>query len=59
MMMSRKEIRSGAEALAATGAARSENLAAADGGETGTEAVAALAHQFRGLISALHGSYSE
>jgi len=49
---------SSAQTLAAPGAARGEDLAAAGGGETGAEAVAALAHQFRGLISPLHGSFS-
>src|SRR5262252_9179255 len=49
---------SGAQALAAPRAARSEDLATAGGGETGAETVAALAHQFRGLISPLHGSFS-
>src|SRR6516164_5955930 len=53
MMKSQKG--SGAQALAAAGAAGGENLAAAGGGEAGTEAVTALAHQFRGLISPLHG----
>jgi hypothetical protein len=46
---------SGAQALAATRATRGENLAAAGRGETGAEAVTALAHQFAGLISPLHG----
>ncbi len=50
--------RSGAQTLAATCAARSDNLAATDGRDTGTEAVTALAHQFAGLISPLHGSFS-
>ena len=49
---------SGAQALAATRAARGENLAAAGRGEPGAEAVAALAHQFAGLISPLHGPFS-
>jgi hypothetical protein len=49
---------SGAQTLAATRAARGENLAATGRGETGTEAVTALAHQFAGLISPLHGSFS-
>ncbi len=49
---------SGAETLAAPGATRGEALAAAGGGETGAEAVTALAHQFAGLISPLHGSFS-
>src|ERR1700753_2259353 len=46
---------SGAQTLAAAGTAGGENLAAAGGGETGAEAVTALAHQFAGLISPLHG----
>jgi hypothetical protein len=50
--------KSGAQALAAARAAGSEDLAAAGGGQTGAEAVAALAHQFRGLISPLHGLFS-
>src|SRR5450755_3662652 len=49
---------SGAQALAAPGTARGEDLAAAGRGEAGAEAVAALAHQFAGLISPLHGPYS-
>jgi hypothetical protein len=49
------EVRSGAQTLAATRAAGGENLAAAGGRETGTEAVTALAHQFAGLIGPLHG----
>jgi NADH dehydrogenase FAD-containing subunit len=49
---------SGAQTLAATRTAGGENLAAAGGGETGAEAVTALAHQFAGLISPLHGSFS-
>jgi hypothetical protein len=49
---------SGAQTLAAAGAAGGENLAAAGRGETGTEAVTALAHQFAGLISPLHGFFS-
>ena len=49
---------SGAQALAATRAARSEDLASAGRRETGAEAVTALAHQFAGLISPLHGSFS-
>src|SRR5947208_13035182 len=48
---------SGAQTLAAPRAARGEDLAAAGGGETGAEAVTALAHQFAGLISPLHGSF--
>src|SRR5260221_330103 len=39
-------------------AERGEDLAAAGGRETGAEAVTALAHQFAGLISPLHGSFS-
>ncbi|SMX55605.1 conserved protein of unknown function [Bradyrhizobium sp. ORS 285] len=46
---------SGAETLAAPGATRGKDLAAAGGGEAGAEAVTALAHQFAGLISPLHG----
>src|ERR1700761_3413053 len=46
---------SGAQTLAAAGTAGGEDLAAAGGGETGAEAVTALAHQFAGLISPLHG----
>jgi hypothetical protein len=49
---------SGAQTLATAGAAGGENLAAAGSGETGTEAVTALAHQFAGLISPLHGFFS-
>ena len=37
------------------GAARGEDLAAAGRREAGAEAVTALAHQFAGLISPLHG----
>jgi hypothetical protein len=49
---------SGAQTLAAAGAAGGEHLSAAGRGETGTEAVTALAHQFAGLISPLHGFFS-
>jgi hypothetical protein len=49
---------SGAQTLAAACAACGEDLAAAGGGEAGAEAVTALAHQFAGLISPLHGSFS-
>jgi hypothetical protein len=49
---------SGAQTLAATRAAGGEDLAAAGGGEAGPEAMAALAHEFRGLISPLHGFFS-
>lgn len=47
--------RSGAQTLAAAGAACGENLAAAGGRQTGAKAVTALAHQFAGLIGPLHG----
>jgi len=46
---------SGAQTLAAPGAARGEHLAAASSRKAGTEAVTALAHQFAGLKSPLHG----
>jgi hypothetical protein len=49
---------SGAQTLAAAGATCGENLAAAGSRETGTETVTALAHQFAGLISPLHGFFS-
>jgi hypothetical protein len=49
---------SGAQALAATRATGGENLTATDGRQAGAEAVTALAHQFAGLISPLHGSFS-
>src|SRR5215475_10129926 len=49
---------SGAQALAAAGAAGGQNLAAAGGGEARAKTVAALAHQFAGLIGPLHGSIS-
>jgi hypothetical protein len=49
---------SGAQTLATARAAGGENLAAAGSGETGTETVTALAHQFAGLISPLHGFFS-
>jgi hypothetical protein len=49
---------SGALTLAAGGGAGSHTLATAGGRETGPEAVAALAHQFAGLISPLHGFFS-
>lgn len=49
---------SGAQTLAAAGAAGGKNLAAAGRGETSTETVTALAHQFAGLISPLHGFFS-
>jgi hypothetical protein len=48
----------GAQTLAAASAAGGEDLAAAGSGEAGTEAVAALAHEFAGLISPLHGFFS-
>src|SRR5215468_12615228 len=44
---------SGAQTLAAARTACGEDLAAAGRGETGAEAVTALAHQFAGLISPL------
>ena len=50
--------RSGAQTFTASGAARGEYLTAAGGRKSGTEAVTALAHQFAGLISPLHGSFS-
>jgi hypothetical protein len=53
-----RESGSGAQTLAATGAARGEHLAAAGRGEASAEAVTALAHQFAGLISPLHGWFS-
>jgi hypothetical protein len=49
---------SGAQTLAAARAAGCENLAATGRGETSTETVTALAHQFAGLISPLHGFFS-
>jgi len=49
---------SGAQTLAAARTAGSENLAAAGGGQARAKAVAALAHEFAGLIGALHGSIS-
>jgi hypothetical protein len=49
---------SGAQTLAAAGAAGSEDLATAGGRQAGAEAVTALAHQFAGLISPLHGPFS-
>src|SRR6516164_678464 len=49
---------SGAQTLAASRTARGEDLAAAGGCKAGAEAVTALAHQFAGLISPLHGSFS-
>ena len=50
----RRLSRSGGELLAAAGAARVQNFAAADGRHAGAEAVAALAHELAGLISPLH-----
>jgi len=55
MMKSQKGVGSGAQSFAAAGAASGKHLAAASCGEAGAEAVAALAHQFAGLISPLHG----
>ena len=49
---------SGAQTLAAPCAAGGEDLAAAGRRKAGTKAVTALAHQFAGLISPLHGSFS-
>jgi hypothetical protein len=49
---------SGGQALAAVGAAGSQNLAAALGAEAGAEAVATLADKPGGLISTFHGSFS-
>jgi hypothetical protein len=58
MMKSQKGLGSGAQSLAAASAASGKDLAAANCGEAGAEAVAALAHQFAGLISPLHGFFS-
>jgi hypothetical protein len=49
---------SGAQTLAAPRAARGEDLAAAGRGQSGAEAMTALAHQLAGLVSPLHGSFS-
>ena len=49
---------SGAQTLAASGAARGQDLAAPGRGQASAEAVTALAHQFAGLISPLHGWFS-
>jgi len=49
---------SGAQTLAPTRAARGEDLAATGRGDAGAEAMTALAHQFAGLVSPLHGSFS-
>jgi hypothetical protein len=57
-MISLGEIRSGAQALATARAARGENLPTTSGRKAGAKAVTALAHQFAGLISPLHGSFS-
>src|SRR3954451_23176164 len=48
---------SGTEALASPRAPRCDDLAAADGGGPGAEAVTALAHQFAQLIGPFHGSH--
>jgi hypothetical protein len=48
--------KSGRQALAAAGAARSDHLAAANCRHSGAKAMPALAHQFTGLISPLHVS---
>jgi hypothetical protein len=59
MVRSLKDVAgSGAQTLAAAGAPGRENLAAAGGRQAGAKAVTALAHQFAGLISPLHGSFS-
>jgi hypothetical protein len=50
------KIRSGAQALAASRAPRGKDFATSGGRQTGTKAVTALAHQFAGLISPLHGN---
>jgi hypothetical protein len=52
-------LKSGAQLLAAAGAAGAQNLAAADGRRAGAEAVAACAHEVRRLESALHGEVLE
>src|SRR5215813_13152738 len=57
MVGSPEPLGSGAQTLAAAGAAGGKNLAAAGGGEAGAEAVTALAHQFAGLIGPLHGFF--
>jgi hypothetical protein len=49
----------GGELLAALTAAAIDDPAAADGGHTGAEAMAAGANELARLISALHGSYSK
>lgn len=49
----------GREALAALGAAAGQNVTATHGRHAGAEAVAALADEFRGLISALHDTNSD
>jgi hypothetical protein len=51
--------KSGAQRLAAAGAAGAQDLAAADGRLARAEAVAPLAHEVRRLESALHGEVLE
>ena len=51
-------LHSGRQTLATARTAGSENFAAAFGGETRTEAMAALANQLAGLIGAFHSAYS-
>ena len=46
---------SGRKLLAATRAAGGDDATATDSGHAGAKAVAALAHEFAGLISPLHG----
>ena len=46
-----------AQALAAAGTARGDDLAAADSGHAGTEAMAALAHELARLIGPFHGVF--
>ena len=46
---------SGRQLLATTCAASGDDATATDRGHAGAEAVAALAHEFAGLISPLHG----
>jgi hypothetical protein len=46
------------QALAASGATRGDNAAAALGGHAGAKAVTALANELAGLIGPLHGLIS-
>jgi hypothetical protein len=48
----------GAQTFAAAGAPCGEHLAATGRGDARAEAMAALAHQFAGLVSPLHGWFS-